>query len=102
MTETLKYLLGDDRIPRAWYNIVADLPEPPAPVLHPGTKAPIGAADMAPLFPPSLIAQENATEREIEIPQAVREVYALWRPTPLYRARFLERTLDTPARIYYK
>jgi tryptophan synthase beta chain len=102
MTETLKYLLGDDRIPRAWYNIVADLPEPPAPVLHPGTQAPIAAADMAPLFPPSLIAQENATEREIEIPQAVREVYALWRPTPLYRARFLERALDTPARIYYK
>ncbi|MGZ8282733.1 MAG: TrpB-like pyridoxal phosphate-dependent enzyme [Allosphingosinicella sp.] len=102
MTETIKYLLGDDRIPRAWYNIVADLPEPLAPVLHPGTKAPIGAADMAPLFPPSLIAQENATEREIEIPEAVREVYALWRPTPLYRARFLERALDTPARIYYK
>ncbi|MGZ8298651.1 MAG: TrpB-like pyridoxal phosphate-dependent enzyme [Allosphingosinicella sp.] len=102
MTETIKYLLGDDRIPRAWYNIVADLPEPLAPVLHPGTRAPIGAADMAPLFPPSLIAQENATEREIEVPEAVREVYALWRPTPLYRARFLERALDTPARIYYK
>ena len=102
MTETIKYLLGDDRIPRTWYNIVADLPEPPAPVLHPGTKAPVGIADMAPLFPPSLIAQENATEREIEIPDAVREVYGLWRPTPLYRARFLERALDTPARIYYK
>ena len=102
MSETIKYLLGDDRIPRAWYNIVADLPEPPAPVLHPGTMVPIGGADMAPLFPPSLIAQENATEREIEIPEAVREVYALWRPTPLYRARFLEGALDTPARIYYK
>ncbi len=102
MTETIKYLLGDDRMPRAWYNIVADLPQPPAPVLHPGTKAPVGVADMAPLFPPSLIAQENATEREIEIPDPVREVYGLWRPTPLYRARFLERALDTPARIYYK
>lgn len=102
MTETIKYLLADDRIPRSWYNIVADLPEPPAPVLHPGTGAPVGATDMAPIFPPSLIAQENATEREIEIPEAVREVYALWRPTPLYRARFLERALDTPARIYYK
>jgi tryptophan synthase beta chain len=102
MTETIKYLLGDERIPRAWYNIVADLPEPPAPVLHPGTQAPVGDADMSPLFPPSLIAQENATEREIEIPEPVREVYGLWRPTPLYRARFLERALDTPARIYYK
>lgn len=102
MSETTKYLLGDERIPRAWYNIVADLPEPPAPVLHPGSKAPVAAADMAPIFPPSLIAQENATAREIAIPEPVRAVYALWRPTPLYRARLLERALDTPARIYYK
>ncbi|TVR97227.1 MAG: TrpB-like pyridoxal phosphate-dependent enzyme [Rhodospirillales bacterium] len=101
-SEAIKFLLGDDRIPRSWYNIAADLPEPPSPVLHPETRAPVTPADMAAIFPPSLIAQEMATEREIEIPEPVREVYALWRPTPLFRARFLERALDTPARIYYK
>ncbi|TVR84092.1 MAG: TrpB-like pyridoxal phosphate-dependent enzyme [Rhodospirillales bacterium] len=102
MADTNKILLGDDRIPRTWYNIAADLPEPPAPVLDPGTLAPVTPADMAAIFPPSLIAQEMATEREVAIPERVRAVYALWRPTPLYRARFLERALDTPARIYYK
>ncbi|MBL8586780.1 MAG: TrpB-like pyridoxal phosphate-dependent enzyme, partial [Bradyrhizobiaceae bacterium] len=87
---------------RAWYNIVADLPKPPAAVLHPGTGQPIGPADLAAIFPMSLILQEVATEREIEIPQPVRDVYKLWRPAPLHRAVRLERALDTPARIFYK
>lgn len=99
---TTKYLLDESRIPRTWYNIAADLPVPLPPVLHPGTMKPVGPDDLAPLFPMSLIAQEVSTEREIEIPEPVREVYRLWRTTPLYRARRLERALDTPARIYYK
>ena len=102
MDKTLKYLLSEDRLPRSWYNIVADLPQPPAPVLHPATGAPAGPEDLASLFPPSLIAQEVTTERDVEIPGPVHDVYRLWRPTPLYRARRLERVLDTPARIYYK
>jgi tryptophan synthase beta chain len=102
MSDTIKYVLPDERVPRFWYNIVADLPEPPAPILHPATGAPIGPDDLAPLFPPSLIAQEVATEREIEIPGPVREILKQWRPAPLYRARRLEQALDTPAKIYYK
>ncbi len=102
MTETTKYLLPENRIPRAWYNLAADLPEPLAPVLHPGTGQPVGPDDMLPIFPPSLVAQEMSVEREVEIPDPVRDVYALWRPTPLHRARRLERALETPARIYYK
>ncbi len=102
MGDTVKVTLSDERVPRAWYNIVADLPQPPAPVLHPATGAPLCDDDWAPLFPPSLIAQENAREREIEIPEPVREILKLWRPSPLYRARRLERALDTPAKIYYK
>jgi tryptophan synthase beta chain len=102
MSDTVKYLLGEDRIPKTWYNIMADLPEPLAPVLHPGTKQPIGPDDLAPLFPMALIQQEVTTEREIEIPDPVREVYRLWRPSPLFRARRLEKALDTPAKIYYK
>ena len=102
MSEETKFLLPEDRIPRAWYNIVADLPEPPAPILHPGTGQPIGPDDLAPLFPMALIGQEVSAEREIEIPDPVREIYRLWRPAPLYRARGLEKALDTPARIYYK
>ncbi|MBE3561097.1 MAG: TrpB-like pyridoxal phosphate-dependent enzyme [Ktedonobacteraceae bacterium] len=97
-----KYLLSEDEIPRAWYNIVADLPHAPTPVLHPGTKQPVGPADLAPLFPMALIMQEVSTERYIEIPEPVRHVYAQWRPGPLFRARRLEKALDTPARIYYK
>ena len=93
MTDSVKYLLPEDRIPRAWYNIVADLPKPPAAVLHPGTGQPIGPADLAAIFPMSLILQEVATEREIEIPQPVRDVYKLWRPAPLHRAVRLERAL---------
>jgi tryptophan synthase beta chain len=102
MSESVKYLLPEDRIPRAWYNIAADLPAPPPPPLHPGTKQPIGPDDLAAIFPMALIAQEVSTEREIEIPGPVREAYKLWRPSPLYRARRLEKALDTPARIYYK
>jgi len=102
MTDQIKYLLDEDRIPRSWYNIAADLPAPPAPVLHPATGKGIGPEDLVPLFPMALIAQEVSTEREIEIPAPVRDVYRMWRPSPLYRARRLERALDTPARIYYK
>ena len=101
MDET-KILLGESDIPKAWYNIAADLPVPMAPVLHPGTKQPIGPSDLGPLFPMALIMQEVSTERHIEIPEPVRDIYRLWRPTPLYRARRLEKALDTPARIYYK
>ncbi len=97
-----KYTLSEDRIPKHWYNIQADLPKPMAPVLHPGTGQPIGPDDLAPLFPMACIMQEVTQEREIEIPDPVREVYKLWRPAPLYRARRLEKALDTPARIYYK
>ena len=100
--ETIQYNLPPDRIPRAWYNIAADLPEPLAPPLHPGTLQPVGPEDLAPLFPMALILQEVSADREIEIPEPVRQVYAQWRPSPLFRARRLEKALDTPARIYYK
>ena len=99
---TVKYYLPEDRIPKAWYNIQADLPKPLAPPLHPGTHQPIGPDDLAPIFPMALIMQEVSTEREIEIPTPVRDVYRQWRPSPLFRARRLEKALDTPARIYYK
>src|SRR6202142_207808 len=100
--ETIQYNLPQSRIPRAWYNIVPDLPKPMAPVLHPATLKPIGPDDLAPLFPMSLILQEVSTAPEIEIPDEIRQVYAQWRPSPLFRARRLEKALDTPARIYYK
>ncbi len=100
--DSTKILLGENDIPKSWYNIAADLPVPMAPVIHPGTKQPIGPADLAPLFPMALIMQEVSTERSIEIPEPVRDIYRLWRPTPLYRARRLEKALDTPAHIYYK
>ncbi|MGA1236702.1 MAG: TrpB-like pyridoxal phosphate-dependent enzyme [Limisphaerales bacterium] len=102
MSDSVKYLLDETRIPKSWYNIAADLPEPLPPVLHPGTKQPIGPEDLAPLFPMALIQQEVSTEREIEIPEPVRDIYRQWRPSPLFRARRLEKALDTPARIYYK
>jgi tryptophan synthase beta chain len=102
MSDSIKYLLDESRIPRAWYNLVADLPTPPPPVLHPGTHRPVGPDDLAPLFPMALIQQEVSTEREIEIPGPVRDIYRQWRPSPLFRARRLEKALDTPARIYYK
>lgn len=102
MADTVKYFLDESRIPKSWYNIQADLPKPLAPVLHPGTGQPIGPDDLAPLFPMELIGQEVSTERDIEIPEPVRDVYRQWRPSPLYRARRLEKALDTPAKIYYK
>ena len=102
MSDSIKYTLDERDIPRSWYNIVADLPGPPPPVLHPGTQQPIGPDDLAPIFPMAVIEQEVSTEREIGIPEPVRDVYRQWRPTPLYRARRLEQVLDTPARIYYK
>ena len=102
MTDTVKYVLDESRIPKRWYNIMADLPTPPPPVLHPGTKQPVGPDDLAPLFPMSLILQEVSTDREIDIPEPVRDIYRQWRPSPLYRARRLEKALQTPAKIYYK
>jgi tryptophan synthase beta chain len=97
-----KFVLDESRIPRSWYNIAADLPVPQAPPLHPGTHQPIGPDDLAPLFPMALIGQEVSGEREIEIPEPVRDAYRLYRPSPLYRAHRLEAALDTPAHIYYK
>ena len=97
-----RILLGSNDIPTAWYNLQADLPEPLPPVLHPGTKQPIGPQDLAPLFPMELIQQEMSQDRWIEIPDEIREVLAIWRPTPLVRADNLERELKTPARIYFK
>jgi len=97
-----KFLLDERDLPSRWYNIQADLKTPLPPPLHPGTHQPLGPADLAPLFPMELIKQEVSQERWIEIPDEVRDIYRLWRPTPLYRARRLEKALDTPARIYYK
>jgi tryptophan synthase beta chain len=102
MTDNVKYLLDETRIPTHWYNLLTDLPSPPPPVLHPGTLKPVGPDDLAPLFPMSLIMQEVSTDREVEIPGPVRDVYKQWRPSPLYRVRRLEQVLQTPARIYYK
>ena len=100
--DTIRFDLPQSAIPTAWYNIQADLPRPLPAVLHPGTKQPIGPHDLAPLFPMDLILQEVSQERYIEIPEEVREIFKLWRPTPLLRARRLEKALDTPAHIYYK
>ena len=100
--ERTKFVLDEDRLPRSFYNIAADLAEPLPPPLHPGTGQPIGPDDLAPLFPMELIKQVVSREREIEIPDPVRRAYAMYRPSPLYRARRLEQALDTPAHIYYK
>jgi tryptophan synthase beta chain len=97
-----KILLSESEMPRSWYNIVADLPSPPPPVLRPGTLQPVGPDDLAPLFPMALIEQEVTAERYVDIPAEVLDVYRLWRPSPLFRARRLERALGTPAKIYYK
>ncbi|HNB50451.1 MAG TPA: TrpB-like pyridoxal phosphate-dependent enzyme [Anaerolineales bacterium] len=99
---TTKFLLDESKIPKAWYNINADMPVPPQPVLHPGTKEPVTPDFLSVLFPMSLIMQEISPERWIEIPEPVREIYKLWRPPPLIRAVRLEKALDTPAHIYYK
>ena len=102
MNAPFKYLLTERDVPEFWYNLVADLPSPPPPPLDPATGEPLGPEALAPLFPMALIEQEISSERFIPVPEEVREVWKLWRPTPLYRARRLERVLDTPARIYYK
>jgi len=96
------FTLSEDRIPTHWVNLVPDLPGDPLPPLDPRTKAPVGPEALEAIFPPALIAQEVSPEPEVEIPEEVREAYALWRPTPLVRARRLERALDTPAHIYFK
>ncbi len=101
MTDT-KIQLSEKDIPTKWYNILADLPRPLDPPLHPGTKEPIGPDDLAPLFPMGLIEQEVSTERWISIPEEVLDIYALFRPSPLFRAHRLEAALGTPAKIYYK
>jgi tryptophan synthase beta chain len=102
MSDATKILLDESEMPTQWYNIIPDLPEPPPPPLHPGTKQPVGPDDLAPLFPMALIMQEVSTDSYIDIPAEVLDVYRLWRPSPLYRARRLEQALDTPAKIYYK
>ena len=100
--EPTKFLLDEKALPEGWYNIIPDLPSPPPPVLHPGRLDPVGPDDLAPLFPMALIGQEVSGDRYLDIPEPVREVYRLWRPTPLVRARRLERALGTPAKIFYK
>ncbi len=101
MQET-KVVLPDREMPKQWYNIMADMPNLPKPPLHPGTKQPIGPQDLSPIFPMALIEQEVSTQRWIDIPDEVRNIYGLWRPSPLYRAHRLEAALGTPAKIYYK
>jgi tryptophan synthase beta chain len=102
MAENGRFLLDESRIPKAWYNINADLPVPPQPVLHPGTLEPVSPDFLGVLFPMNIVMQEVSPERWVEIPAPVREVYRLWRPTPMCRALRLEKDLDTPAHIYYK
>jgi tryptophan synthase beta chain len=102
MSDQTKFLLDESEIPKAWYNLKADLPFELPPVLHPGSKKPVGPDDLAPLFPMAVIQQEVSRERWIEIPEEVRDVYRLWRPCPLYRAHRLEKALQTPAKIFYK
>lgn len=102
MNDTVKYVLDESDLPRHWYNIVADLPAPPTPPLNPATGEPLTPDQLEPLFPMSVIEQEVSAEREIPIPDPVRDILRQWRPSPLYRARRLEKALDTPARIYYK
>ena len=98
--EQRRFMLPESELPTHFYNIAADLPEPAPPVLHPGTREPIGPADLAPLFPMELIKQEVSTERFIEIPEPVRDAYRIYRPSPMIRALGLEQALDTPAHIY--
>lgn len=97
-----KFLLSENDVPTQWYNIMADMPNKPMPPLHPGTKEPIGPEALAPLFPMELIKQEVSAEKWIDIPEEVRDIYKIWRPTPMFRAHGLEKALDTPAKIYYK
>jgi len=97
-----KFLLGENQIPTHWYNVIPDLPGPMAPVLHPGTGKPVTPDDLLPLFPMGLIEQEVSQERWVKIPDEIREIYRLWRPSPLFRAHRLEKAIGTSARIYYK
>ena len=97
-----KYVLSEDQMPTTWYNVIADLPSPPPPPLHPGRMDPVGPEDLLPLFPIDLIMQEVTTDRYVDIPGGVLDVYRQWRPSPLFRAHRLEALLGTPARIYYK
>jgi tryptophan synthase beta chain len=97
-----KFLLAESELPRRWYNIRADMPSPPQPVLHPGTGEPVGPDDLTPLFPMELILQEVSEEPEVAIPDEILDIYRLWRPTPLYRARRLEQAVGTRSRIFYK
>lgn len=98
----IRFALSQKDIPQTWYNIAADFPEPMAPPLHPGTKEPVSLEDMTAIFPENIVMQEMSPEKHIEIPEEVRDVLALWRPTPLIRAVRLEKALKTPAKIYYK
>ena len=100
--ETVKVLLTEQEMPTRWYNVLPDMPSPMSPPLHPGTLKPLGPPDLAPLFPMALIMQEVSQEHYIDIPEEVQQIYRLWRPTPLIRARRLEKALGTPAKIYYK
>lgn len=102
MTDSVKYFLPEEKMPKAWYNLAADLPVPLPPPLHPGTGQPLGPDDLAPIFPQAVIAQEMTSERWVDIPEPVRDVYRLWRPAPLIRARRLEKALGTPAKIFFK
>jgi tryptophan synthase beta chain len=102
VSEQVKYVLDENHIPKAWYNLNADFPKPLPVVLHPGTKQPVSPADLEPLFPMELILQEVSTEREIAIPEPIRDIFRMWRPSPLIRARRLEQKLGTPAKIFYK
>jgi len=97
-----KFTLSEKEIPDKWYNIIADMPNKPLPPLNPGTMEPIGPEALAPLFPMELIKQEVTMDKYVDIPDEVRNIYSMWRPTPLYRAHNLEKLLDTPAKIYYK
>jgi tryptophan synthase beta chain len=100
--EQTKFLLDESRLPRRWYNIRADMPTAPLPVLHPGTGQPVGPDDLAPLFPIDLILQEVSEEPEVSIPDEILDIYTLWRPTPLHRARRLEEAIGTRSRIFFK
>src|SRR3954447_19807334 len=102
MTEPTKFLLAEDDTPTHWVNLAPELPGEPLPPLSPATGQPAGPEDLTPIFPLGLIGQEVSMEPEVEIPEAVRRAYGLWRPTPLYRARRLEQALSTPAKIFYK
>jgi len=102
MSNSKKIILEDKELPEKWYNIQADMPNKPLPPLHPVTKQPIGPEDLSRIFPMELIKQEVSQERWIDIPEEIRDVYRMWRPTPMFRAYNLEKLLDTPAKIYYK